>query len=105
VADVSDFTDAITRVAQGGTVLDPEVVRQWLAAGRRAAALATLTPREHDVLALLAQGRSSAAIAAGSFISPKVVGKHVASIFGKVGLPPSEHVNRRVIAAVKYLES
>jgi len=105
VADVSDFIDAITRVAQGGTVLDPEVVRQLLGAGRRADRLAALTPRERDVLSLLAQGRSNAAIAAALFISPKVVEKHVANIFDKLGLAPSGTDNRRVIAAISYLES
>ena len=105
VADVSDFIDAITRVAQGGTVLDPEVVRQLLSASRRKDTLAGLTPREREVLSLIAQGRSNAAIAAALFISPKVVEKHVASIFDKLGLAPSDTDNRRVIAALRYLES
>ena len=105
VADVSEFIDALTRVAQGGTVLDPEVVRQLLAAGRRRDSLATLTPREKEVLSLIAQGRSNVAIAAALFISPKVVEKHVANIFDKLGLAPSDTDNRRVIAAIKYLES
>ncbi|MGH3418371.1 MAG: response regulator [Streptosporangiaceae bacterium] len=105
VTDVSEFIDAITRVAQGGTVLDPEVVRQLLSAGRRGDTLAALTPREREVLSLIAQGRSNAAIAGALFISPKVVEKHVASIFDKLGLPPSDTDNRRVIAAIRYLES
>jgi DNA-binding NarL/FixJ family response regulator len=105
VADVSDFIDAIMRVAQGGTVLDPEVVRRLLGASRRATALAALTPREREVLALVAQGRSNAAIAAAFTISPGVVEKHVASIFAKLGLAPSDNDNRRVLAALKYLES
>jgi DNA-binding NarL/FixJ family response regulator len=105
VADVSDFIDAITRVAQGGTVLDPEVVRHMLGASRRTSALAVLTPREREVLALVAQGRSNAAIAAEFTISPGVVEKHVASIFAKLGLAPSDNDNRRVLAALKYLES
>jgi DNA-binding NarL/FixJ family response regulator len=105
VADVSDFIDAITRVAQGGTVLDPEVVRQLLGASRRADSLAALTPREREVLSLIAQGRSNAAIAATLTISPGVVEKHAASIFAKLGLAPSENDNRRVIAAIKHLES
>jgi DNA-binding NarL/FixJ family response regulator len=105
VADVSDFIDAITRVARGGTVLDPEVVRQLLSASHRGDALAALTPREREVLSLIAQGRSNAAIAATLFISPKVVEKHVASIFDKLGLAPSDTDNRRVIAAIRYLES
>ena len=105
VADVSDFIDAITRVAQGGTVLDPEVVRQLLGASRRADSLATLTPREREVLSLIAQGRSNAAIASTLVISAGVVEKHVASVFAKLGLAPSDNDNRRVIAALKYLGS
>jgi DNA-binding NarL/FixJ family response regulator len=105
VADVSDFIDAITQVAQGGTVLDPEVVRQLLSAARQASTLAALTPREREVLSHLAQGRSNAAIAAVLFISPKVVEKHVANIFDKLGLAPSDNDNRRVIATLRYLES
>jgi len=105
VADVSDFIDAITRVASGGTVLDPEVVRQLLIASRRGDTLAALTPREREVLSLIAQGRSNAAIAATLFISPKVVEKHVANIFDKLGLVPDDNDNRRVIAALRYLES
>jgi DNA-binding NarL/FixJ family response regulator len=105
VADVSDFIEAISRVAHGGTVLDPEVVRQLLRASRRSDALATLTPREREVLSLMAQGRSNTAIADALVISPRVVEKHVASIFAKLGLAPSDNDNRRVIAAIKYLES
>jgi DNA-binding NarL/FixJ family response regulator len=105
VADVSDFIDALSRIARGGTVLDPEVVRQLLQAGRRTDTLAALTPREREVLSLIAQGRSNAAIAAALFISPKVVEKHVANIFDKLGLAPSDTDNRRVIAAITYLES
>jgi DNA-binding NarL/FixJ family response regulator len=105
VADVSEFIDAIVRVAQGGTVLDPEVVRQLLGASRRASALAALTPRETEVLALVAQGRSNTAIATAFTISPGVVEKHVASIFAKLGLAPSDSDNRRVLATLRYLES
>jgi DNA-binding NarL/FixJ family response regulator len=105
VADVSDFLEAIARVAQGGTVLDPEVVRHLLSATRRADALAALTPREREVLSLMAQGRSNTAIAEALFISPGVVEKHVASIFAKLGLAPSDNDNRRVMAAIRYLES
>jgi DNA-binding NarL/FixJ family response regulator len=105
VADVSEFIEAISRVAQGGTVLDPEVVRQLLRASRRSDSLATLTPREREVLSLIAQGRSNTAIADMLVISPRVVEKHVASIFAKLGLAPSDNDNRRVIATLKYLES
>jgi DNA-binding NarL/FixJ family response regulator len=105
VADVSDFIDAISRVANGGTVLDPEVVRQMLGASRRADALAALTGREREVLALIAEGRSNTAIAETLVITGGVVEKHIASIFAKLGLPPSDTDNRRVIAAIRYLES
>jgi len=105
VADVSDFIDAITRVAAGGTVLDPEVVRQLLRASRRGDTLASLTPREREVLSLVAQGRSNIAIASAFTISPRVVEKHVASIFAKLGLPESTNDNRRVLATIRYLES
>jgi len=105
VADVSDFIDAISRVANGGTVLDPEVVSQMLGASRRADALAALTGREREVLALIAEGRSNTAIAETLVITGGVVEKHIASIFAKLGLPPSDTDNRRVIAAIRYLES
>jgi DNA-binding NarL/FixJ family response regulator len=105
VADVSDFIDAITRVAHGGTVLDPEVVSHLIAASRRADSLATLTAREREVLELIAQGRSNTAIAETLYITGGVVEKHIASIFAKLGLAPSDNDNRRVIAAIKYLES
>jgi DNA-binding NarL/FixJ family response regulator len=105
VAYVGDFIDAVARVAGGGTVLDPEVVRHLLSAGRRADALAALSPREREVLALVAQGRSNAAIATAFTISPRVVEKHVASIFAKLGLAVSDSDNRRVLAAIRYLES
>jgi DNA-binding NarL/FixJ family response regulator len=92
-------------VADGGTVLDPEVVGQLLSATRRADALAVLSPREREVLSLIAEGRSNVAIASAFTISPRVVEKHVASIFAKLGLTPSDNDNRRVLAAIKYLES
>jgi DNA-binding NarL/FixJ family response regulator len=104
VADVSDFIDAVRRVANGGTVLDPEVVSQLLGASRRADTLATLTGREREVLALIAEGRSNTAIAEALVITGGVVEKHIASIFAKLGLPPSDGDNRRVIAAIRYLE-
>ncbi|HTA07889.1 MAG TPA: response regulator transcription factor [Streptosporangiaceae bacterium] len=105
VADVSEFIEAVRRVAQGGTVLDPEVVRQMLTASRRAESLAALTGREREVLALIAEGRSNTAIAEALVITGGVVEKHIASIFAKLGLAPSDNDNRRVIAAIKYLES
>jgi DNA-binding NarL/FixJ family response regulator len=103
VADVADFVAALTRVADGGTALDPEVVSQLFRASRHADGLATLTRRERDVLVLMAEGRSNAGIAAALVISGGAVEKHVASIFGKLGLPPSEGDNRRVLAVLRYL--
>ena len=105
VADVSEFIEAISRVAHGGTVLDPEVVSQMLGASRQADSLAALTTREREVLALIAEGRSNTAIAETLVITGGVVEKHTASIFAKLGLAPSDHDNRRVIAAIKYLGS
>jgi DNA-binding NarL/FixJ family response regulator len=105
VADVAEFADALARVAAGGTALDPEVVGQLLGAGRHTRGLAALTPREREVLSLMAEGRSNAGIAAALVISAGVVEKHVASIFGKLGLPPAEGDNRRVLAVLRYLES
>jgi DNA-binding CsgD family transcriptional regulator len=84
-------------------LLDPEVVRHLLGAARRADSLAALTPREREVLSLIAQGRSNAAIAERLSITPGVVEKHVAGIFAKLGLAPSNGVNRRVVAALRYL--
>ena len=103
VADVAEFAEALARVADGGTALDPEVVSQLFRASRHAGGLATLTRRERDVLALMAEGRSNAGIAASLVISGGAVEKHVASIFGKLGLPPSEGDNRRVLAVLRYL--
>jgi DNA-binding NarL/FixJ family response regulator len=105
VADVAEFADALERVGSGGTALDPEVVSQLLGASRRSAGLAALTPRELDVLSLMAEGRSNAGIAGGLVVSGGAVEKHVASIFAKLGLPPSEGDNRRVLAVLRYLGS
>jgi DNA-binding NarL/FixJ family response regulator len=104
VADVAEFTDALARVAAGGTALDPEVVSQLLRASRHRDDLATLTPREREVLALMAQGRSNAGIAADLRISGGSVEKHVASIFGKLGLPPYQGHNRRILAVLRYIK-
>ena len=102
VADVAEFADAVARVAAGGTALDPEVVRQ-LVRSSHADGLAALTTREREVLALMAEGRSNAGIAAALVVSASVVEKHVASIFGKRGLPSSEADNRRVLAVLRYV--
>ncbi len=103
VADVADFVDALVRVAAGGTALDPEVVSQLLASRGHAHGLAGLTPREREVLALMAEGRSNAGIAAALTVTGGVVEKHVANIFGKLGLPQTEGDNRRVLAVLRYL--
>jgi DNA-binding NarL/FixJ family response regulator len=106
VADVGEFVDAVQRVAGGGTALDPEVVSQLLGASRRGAALdASLTPRENEVLALMAEGRSNAGIAERLVITDGAVEKHVANIFAKLDLPVSESDNRRVLAVLRYLQS
>jgi DNA-binding NarL/FixJ family response regulator len=105
VADVRDFVEALNRVAAGGTALDPEVVAQLLGASRRRDDLASLTPREREVLELMAAGLSNAGIAAGLVISEGAVEKHIANIFGKLDLPPSETGNRRVLAVLRYLQS
>jgi len=103
VADVADFAAAVTRVGAGGTALDPEVVSQLLRASRQHDALAALTPREREVLALMAEGRSNAGISEALVITEGVVEKHVASIFAKLGLPATEGDNRRVLAVLRYL--
>ncbi len=103
VANVAEFVDALVRVGTGGTALDPEVVTQLAGAGRHADDLATLTPRERQVLALMAEGRSNASIATALVISAKTVEKHVAAVFAKLGLPSSEDHNRRVLAVIRHL--
>jgi len=105
VANVAEFASALERVAAGGTALDPEVVSQLFRASRRRGGLASLTPRERQVLALMAEGRSNSGIAAGLVVSAGAVEKHVASIFSKLGLPPDETDNRRVLAVLQYLGS
>jgi DNA-binding NarL/FixJ family response regulator len=103
VADVAEFAAALERVAAGGAALDPEVVAQLLRASRHAGGLAALTAREREVLALMAEGRSNAGIAAALVVTGGTVEKHVASIFGKLGLPEDEGDNRRVLAVLRYL--
>jgi DNA-binding NarL/FixJ family response regulator len=104
VADIGDFLDALERVAAGGTALDPEVVGQLMRANH-AGDLAALSPRERDVLALMAEGRSNAGIADALVVSASVVEKHAASIFAKLGLPAAAADNRRVLAVLRYLRS
>jgi DNA-binding NarL/FixJ family response regulator len=105
VADVADFAEALQRVAAGGTALDPEVVTQLVGSSRRTGTLARLTPREREVLALMAEGRTNAAVAGALVVSEGAVEKHVASIFAKLDLPVSPSDHRRVLAVLRYLES
>jgi DNA-binding NarL/FixJ family response regulator len=104
VADVRDFLDALERVARGGTALDPEVVAQLLARARRHPH-DELTPRERDVLALMAEGLSNAGIARRLVVTEGAVEKHVSSIFTKLGLQQAETDHRRVLAVLQYLEA
>jgi DNA-binding NarL/FixJ family response regulator len=105
VAEVGEFVDALRRVAAGGTALDPEVVAQMLGRRRRDDPLATLTPREREVLGLMAEGRSNSAIAGQLFVSEKAVEKHTSSIFTKLDLAPAAEDHRRVMAVLRYLRS
>jgi DNA-binding NarL/FixJ family response regulator len=104
VSDVQTFVDAVRRVAAGGTVLDPKVVETLLSRHQRSAPLARLSPREREVMGLIAEGRSNAAIAATMFITGKAVDKHINSIFTKLDLPLDSDDNRRVLAVLRYLQ-
>lgn len=104
VADVADFVEAMQRVAAGGTALDPEVVSQLFARARREDPLSTLTPREHDVLRLMAEGRSNSGIAAAMFVTEGAVEKHVSNLFTKLDLPQAGDDHRRVLAVLRYLD-
>jgi len=103
VVDLADFVAALRTVVGGGTVVDPEVVRRLLRRPRDP--LAGLSAREREVLALLAEGHSNAAIGKRLFITEAAVGKHVGNIFSKLGLPPDLDVNRRVLAVLTYLRT
>jgi DNA-binding NarL/FixJ family response regulator len=105
VADIAEFEANLHRVAAGGTVLDPEVVAQLLVRRRAHDPLAELTPREREVLALMAEGRSNAAIARLLVISDGAVEKHVGNIFTKLGLTPDDEQNRRVLAVLAFLRA
>jgi DNA-binding NarL/FixJ family response regulator len=104
VSDIGEFIDAVRRVAAGGTALDPTVVARLLDSRSRAVPLDQLTPREREVLAHMAQGRSNAAIGSALFISEKAVAKHTNNIFAKLGLQSSDDDNRRVLAVLRYLD-
>jgi DNA-binding NarL/FixJ family response regulator len=105
IADVETFTDAVRRVAAGGSALDPEVVGLLLGRRRKEDPLAVLTPRERDVLALMAEGRSNAAMAAALVVSERAIEKHVTGIFSKLELPPAPQDHRRVLAVLAFLRS
>jgi DNA-binding NarL/FixJ family response regulator len=103
VFDSAQFVDAVRRVAAGGTAMDPEVISRLVARNTGDGTLAAFSPREREVLALMAEGRSNAAIAARLVITERAVAKHTASIFSKLGLQPSDDDNRRVLAVLAYL--
>ncbi|MGV9321502.1 LuxR C-terminal-related transcriptional regulator [Streptomyces sp. NPDC003660] len=105
VADVREFVAAVERVASGGTALDPEVVAQLLGRSRKQDVLAALTPREREVLGLMAEGRTNSAVARQLVVSDGAVEKHVSNIFMKLGLTPSDGDHRRVLAVLTYLNS
>jgi DNA-binding NarL/FixJ family response regulator len=104
VSRIAEFLDALERVAAGGTVLDPEVVGQLLVRRRRDDPLRNLTPREREVLGLMAEGRSNTAIARGIVVTEGAVEKHVRNIFTKLDLPPDDEQHRRVLAVLAYLQ-
>ncbi|WP_435882455.1 response regulator transcription factor [Streptomyces umbrinus] len=103
VGQVEEFVDALHKVADGGTVVDPEVVRQLLR--RRRDPLEQLTPREREVLALIAEGRSNGAIAKELVVSEAAIGKHIGNILTKLDLPPTDKTHRRVLAVLTYLRA
>ncbi|MDQ3737739.1 MAG: response regulator transcription factor [Actinomycetota bacterium] len=104
IADVSEFLGAVRRVGDGGTALDPEVVAQLLARARRQDPLERLSPREREVLALMAEGRSNPAIARALVVSDKAVEKHVGNILTKLDLPPANDDHRRVLAVLQWVK-
>ena len=105
VMDVGEFVDAVRRVAAGGTVMDPDVVARLLDRRSGGGPVDRLTPREREVLALVAEGRSNAAVASALVVSEKAVSKHIANILQKLDLPPSDDDNRRVLAVLAYLDA
>ncbi|CAM5381754.1 DNA-binding response regulator [Streptomyces spiroverticillatus] len=104
VFDAEQFIDAVRRVAAGGTAMDPQVIQQLLSRRAQDRPMAQLTPREKEVMELMAQGRSNAAIAAQLFVTERAVAKHTSNIFGKLDLTVSDDDNRRVLAVLAYLD-
>ncbi|MFD5642287.1 LuxR C-terminal-related transcriptional regulator [Streptomyces anulatus] len=104
VFDADQFIDAVRRVAAGGTAMDPQVISQLLSRRSQDKPMGGLTPREREVMELVAQGRSNAAIASQLVITERAVAKHTSNIFGKLDLPPSDDDNRRVLAVLAYLD-
>ena len=105
VLDIDEFVDAVKRVARGGTAMDPEVVSRLVGRPRQDDPVADLSPREREVLSLMAEGRSNAGICAKLFLSPKTVETHVSSIFNKLRLAQAPDDHRRVLAVLAYLRS
>ena len=105
IGDVEQFVDAVRRVAAGGTAMDSEVISQLLTRRSRDEPLGELTPKEREVLGMMAEGLSNTAIAGRLFVTEKAIGKHTNNIFAKLGLPPSDDQNRRVMAVLAYLEA
>ncbi|GAB2822040.1 LuxR C-terminal-related transcriptional regulator [Streptomyces daliensis] len=104
VFDAEQFVDGVRRVAEGGTAMDPQVIQQLLSRRAKDEPMGNLTAREREVMELMAQGRSNAAIANQLFVTERAVAKHTSNIFGKLGMPPSDDDNRRVLAVLAYLD-
>ncbi|MEJ7650441.1 MAG: response regulator transcription factor [Nakamurella sp.] len=105
VSDIDEFLDSVERVAAGGTVLDPQVVAQVMAARRHSSPVEQLTPREREVISLMAQGKSNLSIAEAMVVTEGAVTKHIQRIFGKLGLHQDDSANRRVLAVLEFLRS
>jgi DNA-binding NarL/FixJ family response regulator len=105
VADVGEFASAVRRIAEGGSVLDPAVVAELFGRKRKDDPLSLLTPREREVLELMAEGRSNQAIADRLYVTPRAVEKHVTSIFSKLDLPATTEDHRRVLAVLAFVQS
>jgi DNA-binding NarL/FixJ family response regulator len=103
VADIDEFTAAVRRVAEGGSALDPSLIMELVGRRRARDPVEDLTPREREVLGLMAEGRSNQAIGEVLFITPRAVEKHITNIFAKLGLPPAPEDHRRVLAVLVFL--